>query len=338
MADFLIPSALDLKAVEQDLLPRLVAQRPIFDFFPMENDDDYLLSWEQKDNYIGLQQLRGLNGAPPNVKRTGSKRYIATPGVYGEFALIDESELTRRRQFGTLDQLINVSDLVADVQMDLLQRRLDRVEMIGWTLMATGTFSIATFTGVTAHTDTYSIQTFSASVSWGTSATATPLADLRSVKLLARGHSVQFDASAKMYMNSTTANKLYSNTNNADLYGRRTAGLGTFNSPGQINQLFTGDNLPQIVEYDMGYIDDTNTFQLYIPTNKVIVVGTRPNNQPVGAYRFTRNANNAGLAAGPYTKVVDRGENDVPRSIEVHDGHTGGPVVYYPSAVVVMSV
>ncbi len=40
---------------------------------------------------------------------------------------------------------------------------------------------------------------------------------------------------------------------------------------------------------------------------------------------------------GPYTLVIDRREDEVPRQIQVHDGHNGGPVIYYPSGVVVLS-
>jgi hypothetical protein len=77
---------------------------------------------------------------------------------------------------------------------------------------------------------------------------------------------------------------------------------------------------------------------LFIPNNKVVVVGTRPAGQRVGEYRITRNANNPDLGPGPYMKVVDNGEDKVPREIDVHDGHNGGPVLYYPGAIVVMSV
>ena len=53
---------------------------------------------------------------------------------------------------------------------------------------------------------------------------------------------------------------------------------------------------------------------------------------------MTRNANNAGASPGMYVKVVDKGEDEVPRQIEVHLGFNGGPAVYYPSAVVKMAV
>lgn len=336
--DFVYPSAIDLKEIEQDLLPRLQADRPIFSFFPIEESDDSVVAWEQEDNYLGLQQLRGLDGAPVKVARTGGKRYVMDPGTYGEFSVIPESEMTRRRPYGQLTAAIDLTEPVAKEQIRLLQRRLDRVELIGWTLVVNGQFSVALPTGGIGHTDAYTVQTYAAATTWATAATSTPLLDFRKVKLLARGHSVRFDQTAVAYANAKTLNNLYANTNNADLYGRRTAGLGTFNSPDQINQLFMGDGLPQLHEYDLGYLDDTATFQPFIPDNKVVVIGNRTNGSPVGRYLMTRNANNPGMAPGAYTRVFDRGETQVPRVIEVHDGHNGGPSLSFPSAIVVMSV
>jgi hypothetical protein len=58
----------------------------------------------------------------------------------------------------------------------------------------------------------------------------------------------------------------------------------------------------------------------------------------VGEYRFTRNANNPDLGPGPYMKVIDRGDTEVPRGLEVHDGHNGGIALYHPAAIVTMTV
>ncbi len=336
--DYVFPDSIELRLIEQDKIARITQERPIFDIFPVEEVDDWVIAWEQIDSWKGLQQLRGINGAPPKVSKVGANRFMEEPGVYGEFELIDERELTRRRKFGTFGQPINIDDLVVSAQDRLLLRRYDRIESIGWTLLAAGTFSVPSVSGAIAHTGSYNMQTYAPTVPWATAATAAPLMDFRNVKLLGRGHSVTFDRSAQAYMNSSTANRLYGNQNSSDLYGRRTQGLGTYNSPEQINQLLLGDNLPQIVEYDETYLDETNAYQLFIPTGTVIVVGRRPSGVPVGNYMMTRNANNPSLTPGAYTKVIDRGEDTVPRSIEVHDGHSGGPTLLYPSAVVRMQV
>jgi hypothetical protein len=320
-------------------MPRLTQDRPIFDIFPIRAVNETMLIWEQYDNFKGLQQVRGYNGEPPRVNPVGLNQYSMLPGVYGEHTPISEHELSVRRAPGTFGTPIDLTELVLQKQDHLLGRRLDRIEQIGWTLLSTGTFSVSSPVGGVLHTDTFPLQTFTASVSWSNFSTSTPLADFSAVQLLSRGRSVDFGAAATAYMNRATFNNLRSNTNAADLYGRRTAGLGTFNNLQGINQLLAGDDLPTVVVYDMGWLDDTTgAFTPFIPTNTVVVVGKRPAGQTVGEYRMTRNANNPDMAPGPYMRVIDLGEMKVPRNIEVHDGHNGGPVLYYGSAIVVLNV
>lgn len=339
MATYTFPTSAELLEIEQELLPLMTQDDPIFELFPIEETDSHVLKWEQEDNYIGLQELRGLNGAPPRVKKTGLKQYEMVPGVYGEYEPIDELELTARRQIGTFGDPVNLTDLVQRAQRKLLHRRLARQRYILWTLLSTGTFSVSTTApGGVAHTDTYSLQT-SAGSDWSDKPNATPLADFRAVKLLQRGKGVSFGSGAKAFMNQTTANLLLGNTNDDDFHGRRQNGLSTINNLKEVNTLLMGDDLPEVVVYDEGYLDSTSTFQLWIPNDKVIIVGKRPSGTKLGAYRLTRNANNPTLGPGPYTQVIDKGEtNGPPRIIEVHDGHNGGPVIYYPGGVCILSV
>ena len=338
------PTSATLREIAQDKMPRLIQNRPIFDLLPVRDDDAYVLMWEQLDNYQGLQQARGLGGKAPRVARTGMKRYTQLPGVYGEYESIDEVELTQRRQIGTFATPTDISDLVMMKQDKLLQRRLDRIEWIGWNLLCNGIFTVLGPNGLLIHQDMFAMQSYTSSVPWSTPATATPLADARALKLLHRGHSVSFGADSTEYMNQTTFNQMISNTNPADLYGRRTTGLATYENMQQVNTLLQGDDLPKISIYDEGYLSDgqdgntAGTFQLYIPTGISVVAGRRPAGQTVGEYRMTRNVNNASMGPGPYMKVIDNVERDVPREIAVHDGHNGGPVIFFPSAIVVKNV
>lgn len=333
MSDFSFPTQGELKEVEQELLPRLMQDRKIFTFFPMENVESHLLMWEQEDNYVGLQQLRGLGGKPGAVQRVGGKRYTAEPGYYGEFIPIDETELTLRRRYGTFGQKIALNDLVRKAQDQLLQRRLDRIEQIGWTLLTTGTFSVSGATGI-VHTDTYSVQNYTAGVPWGTSATATPLANLRAMQLLHRGKSVSFSRDSTLLINQVTCNKLLSNTNNNDLAGRRVTGLLSPLNLEEVNKILAGENLPQIEVFDEGYLNDAGTFVPWIADDKGVLIGKRAGGARIAEYRMTFNLNNPGGASGAYTKVLDFSEKEVPARLEVHDGHNGGPVMYFPSAVV----
>lgn len=331
MTDFVFPSSIALQVAAQELLPRMMAGRVGFDILPMRNVDQHLLEWEQIDNYTGLQQVRGLNGDPIRVKPSGGKRFAMVPGAYGEFETVDEIQLTTRRQFGSFMGNINVTDLVGPIQTKLLGRRLDRVEYIIWTLLITGTFAVAEGSSV-LHTDSYTTQTDSWSA-WSNPATGTPLKDIRASQLKSRGYSVNFGANARLYMNQVTFNQLLANTNAADVGGRRVTGFNTINGPAQLNEVLSQDALPNIVIYDQGYLNDSGTFVPFIPDSKILMVGARTDGAPIGEYLMTRNANNPNMEPGPYMKIVDD-PNRVPRTIEVHDGHNGGPVLYHPAAIV----
>lgn len=336
--NYVYPTNSELQLVAAEKAPVLVLADPIFRFVPIVDVDAHLLEWDQLDNFVGLQQVRGLNGQPGNVTAVGGTRFRATPGVYGEFMTIDEEELTTRRQFGSFATPVNITDLVMNRQDQLLNRRIDRIRYIIWKLITTGTFSVSNNNGV-VHTDTYTLQTYDAS-SWGTPSTATPLADARAVQLLGRGKGVSFGAGATEFMNRVTFNKMIANTNSADLAGRRTAGLSlaTVLSLADTNALLAGEDLPQIEVFDDGYLNDAGTFVPFIGDNISVVIGQRQGGQTIADYAMTRNANNPNLEPGAYMKIIDRGEEDVPRTIEVHDGHNGGPRIYYPGSIVIKDV
>lgn len=345
MANFVYPTDAELTEVAQDKIPVLLADvnaDPIFGIMPIEEQDSSVIIWDQMDNYTGLQSLRGINGAFPLIQQTGSKTFIERPGYYGEGEMIDEIQLTERRKLGTFNVSIDISDLVLQKQEKLLQRRLDRIRWIGWTLLTTGQFAVSTSNGTLAHQGAYTFQQYSSAVPWATSATASPLADLSSIQLLARGHSVNLGATATAFMNRVTFNALRTNSNSQDIYGRRVSGLATANNLDALNSIFTGDDLPTIRVWDDGYLaDGTGTFTPFIPNNKVVVVGQRPAGQSVAKYIMTRNANEETMNPGAYMWVSDmrgaRGEGNAP-TMAVYDSHNGGPAVYYPSSIVVMNV
>jgi len=340
MTTYQYPQNEELQLIERELLPTLTMDDPIFQIMPLVDVDAAILSWEIPNNINGLQGLRGLNGQPGNVTALGGNRFTVRPGVYGEFMTIDEEEMTTRRQYGSFATPVNVTDLVMDRQTQLLQRRIDRIRYIGWTLIATGTFSVSNANSGITHTDTFDLQDYNAST-WSTVSTATPLSDFRAAKLLERGHGVSFGGQAKAYMSQGTFNFMTANTNAADIYGKRTSGLATPLGLSDINTVLLAENLPQIEIYEGGYLDSSNTFQLFLPLNKVIIVGRRPGGQAIADYAMTRNANNPSMAPGPYSFITDRTSGPaktVPPTIEVHDGHNGAPRIYYPTAIIDMDV
>lgn len=348
MASYIYPTNAEITEVAQTLLPTLTANDPIFDFFPITERNAPLLVWDQEDNYVGLQGLRGVDGAPQRVKRAGVSRFTQQPGVFGEYTEIDEMELMFRAPSGTFGGAVDVEDLIMRCTKQLVNREYNRIREMLWTLAATGTFSIplaATQNGDTskvAYTDSYSVQTVTGS-NWGAPTTATPLADFRSARLKARGYSVRFDASAKAFMNMKTAQKLFTVTNAADIGGKRTAGLATVIGERDVNYVLTGEDLPQIVINDDGYLRESdNAFVPFIADDKVVIMGRRTDNEPIGEYRKTLNVNaedgngNAIVTTGSYLRVIE--PLQIPRTPQVHAGHNGGPLIRFPSAIVVLSV
>ena len=335
MSNYVFPTAAELRQIEQVKLPNLTMNDPLFQVMPIRTTDNFIVMWEQKDNFVGLQGLRGLDGRPARVDAIGAKRFQMTPGVYGEYSQITEEELTMRRQYGTFGTPIDLTDLVMERQDQLLSRRIDRIRQIGWDVLQ-GRFTVSGQGGL-VHADAYPVSRYSAAVAWATRATSTPLQDFRNVQLFEEGRSVSLGANAKAFMNRRTFNNMVANLNTNDLAGRRTSGLATVLNLEEINRVLLGEGLPQVIIYNEGYFNDAGTYTPFIPDARVIVVGNRPNGT-IAEYQMVRNATNPNMEPGAYTRVIDNGDREVPRRVEVHDGHNGGPALYYPGDIINMSV
>lgn len=343
---YIYPTSVELKAIEPELQARSRADRLGLRIMPTRTVRAAKVRWTQQDNYRGLQQLRGLDGEPTRVLRVGEKTFEYEPGVFGEFLDVTETELLTRSQGVDITTVpVEVGDLVTNLDNQLISREDERIEASIWSVLTTGTISIklAGPNGTqTGWSDTFTIQTFTASVVWSTFATATPFKDFQSVQLLGIGKGVDLGGGATAYMNSVTANNMLNNQNANDLAGRRVEFGNTVNNLVDVNKFLVGRNLPTIQIYDQGYLNDAGTFTKFIPDSVVSVVGKRPSGAQVGEYLLTLNAVN-NFQPGSYAFTVDRanginGEKRVPPNIERHRGHNGGPVIYYPSAVVKMNV
>lgn len=111
----------------------------------------------------------------------------------------------------------------------------------------------------------------------------------------------------------------------------------TLNTLADLNKLLAANDLPQLVEYNKTYQTgprDRTAFTMFIPNSHFIWVGERPNGQRLGEFHGTYNVNSASESdEGVYSKVIDKGETQVPRCIEVHHGFNGGIAIYYPTAL-----
>lgn len=348
---YIYPVAAEYSTIEQLLISRGREGRVGLDIFPVETAETFKVRWSQLDNYYGLQAMRGLDGAPTRVVRVAPTLYEYEPGVFGEYVEISETELTLRAEnLNLLTQNIPVGDIIMEADRLLIAREWDRIESSIWTLLVTGVLNILLDgpTGIqTGYRDSYTTQTYSASVAWGTVATAVPIRDFQGVQQLgeAAGYSVDFGAGATAYANNATWNKMLNNTNASDFGGRRSMYGATLNNLPNMVGYLQAQNLPKCIGYDAGYQvtrGSQASFTKFIPNDKVIIVGKRVGGARVGAYKMVRNIVNGGRP-GSYRRIRDtytpqNAGLEIPPKLEVHRGHNGGPTMMFPSAVVVMSV
>lgn len=336
MLNYEYPTTRELREINPEKIQDLTRVRPTFEIFPLVDSQYWTLEWTIKDNWMGFQQLRGLNGEPSYVKMVGEKSYSAQPGVYGEYMTVDEKMMTLRAQSARDGEPVDISDLVVERQDYMNFRELELIEFVHWKALLDGQFSFVGPTGAT-YADQFPIQTAAFS-DWSDLANATPLKDLMGLKTLSSGKSVSFGTGARIFLNSVTLSYLLRNRNANDLGGQlavSSGGVKPVKNLTEINTTLQSHGLPQLVEYDEGYnAEPSGTFTKWIPDDVLSIVGQRTNGDRLGEYRMVRNALNSDGAPGRYEKVIDRGEDRVPRIIEVHRGHNGGLVIFYGSAIV----
>jgi hypothetical protein len=330
MAEYSYSDANTLTEVGKEKMYTLAQDDPIFDYFPIEEKDTSIISWEQEDADAGLQQVRGINGAPKRVKALNAKRYTVDPGVFGEFRLIDEKEITERRKLGTYGTPIDIDDLVAKEQDRLLGRENDRIRVILWLLVTKGQYNLSSETGHLIYAAAFDFPVFTAATAWSDTANATPLADIRNLMLqgIDLVTDADFGAQAKLFLNQKKIQQMISNKNAADLGGRFT-NISAARGLARINEIMVEEGLPTIVPHNGAYVDENGTKQRMIPDDGGVLFGFRREN--MGSYTMTRNATNPNAEPGPYDEVVE--STRPPKTIEVHRGHNGGAEVHFGKSI-----
>jgi hypothetical protein len=354
-----------LSRIAQEKVAVLTLDDPIFLHFPIESVDADTILYEQKDNYTGLQNVRGVGGQYSSVSFVGESRYIVIPGYFGDKTVIDEMKLLRLRQPGTFGTAIDASQLVLEGQELLLNREIDRQRFIAWA-MTGGRFSAQSSQGAILYTDVFPIQGIDASgtqdgktsggqggtgystvysfvmTNWFNKSTATPTADLRQLAVIARGRGVTFGRKAVAYMNRNTWNAMIGNQNSADLKGTLISVLGAgVNIVGEDmfnEKIAVAADIPKIVVYDEVYLGDgangttPGVAYPFLADGEVRVMGARVDGNRLGAIKMTRNAENEGQAPGPYDAAIQ--SKEPPTTIAVYRGVNYGGIIEYPGSVV----
>ncbi len=334
MAAYDFPQPSEMQRIADQKAPLIRARSVIWDFFEEESKDIDVLRWFQKDLYTGMQSWRGIGGKPAPVSLVGDQEYLAQPGSYGDFMPMDERFLmTYSRPESPDGPRVNLTEIVMELQDELLRREYLLKEFCLWKLLVEGTFTI-TKDNATVYSGSYTQQSFSAGTAWATVATATPMKDLLGLPILGRGKQVNFGRGARLLMNQKTANYLILNTNAADIGGKLLGNGNTFNTLNDVNNVLQLNGCPTVEICEEGFFDaaNSNTWTPWIPDNKFVLIGTRQDARYLGSYRMTKNVNSPS-GRGSYSKVMIE-QDEVPIRAEVHQGHNGGPVLLYPGSII----
>lgn len=334
------PSNAEFSQLQQDLFPRYAQGRLAFDILPFRTSESDQIVFDTPDIFRGLQNWRGLGEPTQRVRRDWNPygtRCVVPPGYWGEHTTLDEEFLTRAAQPGSCASVIDITEQVVRRTQHLLERRYNRIEFNDWQALVFGIYEATNSSGQIVHRSTYNIQHVSASIPWSNFAASKPLSDFRQIRLRSRGTSARFDQTTFAYMNQVTFNCLAQNQNTWDVGKTGLTACCTYMGLDVVNQQFAAQGLPQIAIYDEGYVDDNDSFYPYIPDGKVVFIGKRPGNVPIGHYIYTRNVIGCSTTSGPWMMLRDSCMfNEVPRYIKIHDGHNGGPAIEYPRAIIVL--
>lgn len=343
LADCAVPTNWEMAELQRELYPRF-ADRYAFQILPFRSTNASEIVLRQPDILKGLTQHRGL--AKPTLHIPNSERYNVfgkqcklEPSYWGEHDSIGEEELTKYGQPGTCGQPIDLTWYMGQLLENLAERAYNRMEQLIWNTLFFGRYQAISQSGIVMFEAQFNTQQASAGVPWTNLSGSFPLRDFRSLKLLERGTSASFGLCARYIMNQETFNLLLANTNPNDVGRIGLSACCQFMSPELINQQFSAQGLGSFVIYDKGYVDGDGNFQLYIPFGYVLVVGCRPNNEPIGNFWYTRNATQCNISTGMWNYIWDScGKERPPRVIELHQGWNGGPAIHYPRAIVVLRV
>jgi hypothetical protein len=310
---------------------RIRADRLGMKLFPIQTQMDQLVQYERHGLVKGMQQSRGLGGGTRPVQLPGYSTFQVSPGYYGEHIRFDEKKLLEQRKVGDWMNSMSFKDMTNRATDYLAERYCTRYEFNVFQILQEGRFQADDGNGQLYWQVMYDIPKLTPSVNWDQLATSTPLKDLRGWMMSLRlGKSVDF-TKGEMLMNGNTLNTILSNTNPADLGGKRLNYGQTINNQADQGKFFLDADLPAIRRYDEDYYaEGASVATRYIVDGRVLLSGKRTDGQVGGQYVQTPAVQNGGKP-GEWVLVKDKTDEDNPY-IKVSHGHNGVPVLEYPEA------
>lgn len=296
------------------------------------------LSWQSEKRTGGMTQAHSLDADPRLINQPGRDTFEAEPYFFKEGFRLNESDLLTVRQMNALNPTNQRAgrDLIARRLTTLDRRLMVRQEWLRWAALR-GAMSIDE-NGIVAN-ETWAVQTANPDgADWDSPSTADPRADFDAIKLLYRGMGATA-VGANAYMNRVTAGLLAGTDQLKDAItnDRSAVRLITLDNVLEVFGVIAGV-VPTI--YDEGYIDSSDTFQPFIPDNKIIVVGRPTQGEELGFLASVPSLHNGGIDnPQPGKFVIIEDETDKPNpKYSGYAGWYGGTILLHPEYVVVFTV
>ena len=310
-----------------------------------EDTKTQVVQWDELDAMRGMTSPHVMGTDPKIDIRQGSKLRQFEPIPFKETDLVKENELLKARQYGTLGGVVNLSEMIARIAKDRVDKNRIRCEWTRWQAFK-GQLNIVE-NGVRVN-ETFPVQSYTPLVTWDNRGTAKILQDVNAIKRMFRGTGASIGGAVAIG-NSTTISAMLENTNNSDLAGFRSENFrNTTYDLADMNKIFAARGLFALEENDEGYIDDNGSFQTWVDDGELLIFGKRPAGQSLGKWLMTptlHRSSNGMPAPGMFeiievngqpstgSTVVQLGQHKNPK-IEITGGVYGGPVIYYPRSIV----
>lgn len=281
----------------------------------------------------GMTSAHKIGTDPKTVSTPKMETKRSGTAYWKDTGRLDEEKLLNLRKAGTINERAGRE---AVYQLALQQdTRLDvRIEWLVWQMLTKNAIAInennVKFTVVFGMPDVVDI---SADVQkkWTATATSDPIGFLTG---LIQGYRGTGAKARTVYMNSVTAGYAIQSAKFVDMLKQSNYSgyLSTLNAVPAFKLLFPDVDF---VIYDEGYLDDSQTFQPFLPDGEIVVYGDYPG-EKVMDFGSTISLHNGGLdkpQPGKFSLIEDKSANEKNPYVDVTVGIYGLPRLYHPNYI-----